>query len=549
MKWSLIAESVWRIRPWTAWALLALYAVPILRLVGFPLQIGNRFFMRVNGLFGRWEQAVCPLRGTVVSLWLAGGAIWYFWLGIERAEHGHFALSFAAGALLLVGWSMRRFKASARMRLLEFARRFPAIHPQEFFDHFFCSSGAVRHALPERPFKEIDPAAIDFRRGAPSARSAGPMRLIAGVASTVWLARLVILAREGGGPEFLRSCASALALVWGTRLAQLAQAAVTVENRERLPAEKGPTVYLFTHQSFLDFAFVPLAVAARAPVEELASTNCLPCFLIAKDHFRDNVLFYRLLGIGRAAEAMGMIFVERRFKGNARAAIDVTDAATSVLLEGKSAIAIFPQGTRAAAYVGPKGERLDGAYYTAGQRSRIRQDGKHLKKGAAYIASAAARRSVGLGIPPVRVVPVAISGTGLVCPRGSAKLLDNVHVRLRVGEPIAVDLHAAVSVEHLHARIDGSLKAAGRVHAELERRFFEDMRKFLEPMEIEEIAIAMKTWRGEDFLVHAILDAIYACPPRRWRPFIGELAHALRNFSTREELLALKGRVAEAVAL
>ena len=40
----------------------------------------------------------------------------------------------------------------------------------------------------------------------------------------------------------------------------------------------------------------------------------------------------------------------------------------------------------------------------------------------------------------------------------------------------------------------------------------------LDTLQIEELAIAMKQWRGEDYLVYATLDCIYACKPRHWRP-------------------------------
>lgn len=549
MKWSLLAESIWQMRPWTAWVVFALYFVPLFRLAGFPVQFGARFFMRINKPFGLWEHLVYPFRDSIVSLWLAGGAVWFFWLGIERGEWSFFLISSSAVFLLFAGYGMRRFRRSAHARLLDFVRRFPSIHPQEFFDHLICSAGAVRHELPQRPFVTIDPSSLDFR-GARAGRAIGLPRLLAGVWSTIRMARLVLLARDEGGPEFLRASASALAVVWGTRMCQLARAAVTVEGKERLPRPGGAEIYLFTHMSFLDFAFVSLALASRPIEGDIAAENHLPSFLIAKDHFRDNIIFYRILGIGRAAEAMGMTFVERREMGSADRAMAVESRALDNLLKERSVLAIFPQGTRAVGYKGPKGERLDGAYYTVGSRKRIKLDGGHLKKGAAYIAAAAAERtfSAGDGVS-VKVVPVAISGTAIACPRGSMRVLAGVHVRLRAGEPIIVDGQSAASVEHLHARIDAALKTAGKVHAELERRFFEDMRGLIDPREIEEVAIAMKPWRGDDYLVHAILDAIYACPPKHWRPFIGELVHSLLNFSTRDELLAMKGRVADSVRL
>jgi len=55
----------------------------------------------------------------------------------------------------------------------------------------------------------------------------------------------------------------------------------------------------------------------------------------------------------------------------------------------------------------------------------------------------------------------------------------------------------------------------------------------------------MKPWRGDDSLLHATLDAIYACAPVRRRALLNELARLLINFASRNELLAFKGRVAD----
>jgi hypothetical protein len=89
-----------------------------------------------------------------------------------------------------------------------------------------------------------------------------------------------------------------------------------------------------------------------------------------------------------------------------------------------------------------------------------------------------------------------------------------------------------------------ALKTLLRVHAMLERRFFEDLRGILSALELEEISLAVKPWRGNDFLLHAILDAIYACPIAARRALLHELARLLINFAPREDLLAFKGRVA-----
>ena len=298
--------------------------------------------------------------------------------------------------------------------------------------------------------------------------------------------------------------------------------------------------------------------------------NCAPSFLLAKDHFRDNPLYYRILGIGKAAAALGMIFVERGEGGSAgRARRVVWEAAEKLVGEGME-LGIYPQGTRAASCVGAEGKRLDSAYYTVGSPERIKRDGAHLKKGAAFIATESAMEIAAAGAEEeLKIVPVAIRGTGIACPRGSRRVMAGVPLRLVVGEPISLSRDAVAGLKspeqdepsceaeeryfefahHLHHRIDTALKTAAQVHGTLERRFFEDIRDMLGAHELEEISLALKPWRGEDCLLHAVLDAVYACPPTEWRRLLGELTHLMLGFAPREEILAFKGRVADQISI
>ena len=129
---------------------------------------------------------------------------------------------------------------------------------------------------------------------------------------------------------------------------------------------------------------------------------------------------------------------------------------------------------------------------------------------------------------------------------------------MRVGNPIIVTPEAIASltnkmdddtrlpfVTKLNTRIDDALKSTFRIHAELERRFFEDTRTMLDALQMEELAIAMKQWRGEDYLVYATLDCIYACKPRYWRSMLGQLTHLILEDAPREDFLELKSKIAQ----
>ncbi len=543
MSWMHIADTIFAVRPWFVPILAALYLVPIVRCLGAPLEFGGRYLMPLNRPFGQWEHLVMLPRDTLVACYLVLGAIWHASLAIRFERLDSAVVAGIAALLIVQACLMRDFRRTAHLKLIAFAARHPEVHPQEFFDHLLCSSGMIRHCLPKQPFRAVDHTNMGFR-SATRLRFCPLHDLIAGAWSTAWLTRLILMAARHWQGEELRAVGSAMALIWAARTAQLIRAEVTVEGRERLTPFGGPEIYLFNHPSFLDFALSPVALSARSQAGDGPKT-CLPSFLIAKDHFRDNPLYYRVLGIGRAAEALGMIFVERGREGNADRGRAVAEQASEKLAAGGGPLAIFPQGTRSLPCVDARGNRLDSAYYTVGPRERIMADGRHLKKGAAHIAVETARKlsEADPGSPGVRLVPVAIFGTGIACPRREHRLRRNCSLRLSIGEPIVLTGTAA-EADKVHQRIDTALKTAARVHATLERRFFEDIRGMLDSLELEEISLAMKPWRGDDFLFHAVLDAIYACPPAKWRMNQGELIHLTLNFAPREQLLAFKGRVA-----
>lgn len=561
MEWTLFATQLFEFRSWVFLVVAVLYVVPLLRLVSFPISLGHPLFMFFNKRLGLFEHAVSWFRDTVIVAYLFLFGLWQLSFGVDTAHRGKIIAGVSALALVALSAANRIWKRNARRRLIDFIRRYPLIHPKEFFDHLLCSSGGIRHALPRQPHRLIDPRHLDFRSKGNRWLPFG--NIVSGIWSTMWCAKLSLLALNWKGREFLREVASALSVIWGTRMAQSARAEVIVENAERLNELHGFNIYIFNHGSFLDFAMAPVAMAARnfpsPPAGEgRGEGNCLPRFLVAKDHFLDNPVFHRILGIGRVAEEMGMVFVERKEK-EAAARLVVEEAAVKLVREGID-FAIFPQGTRAVPKIAANGERLDAGYYAVGRPARMKRDGDHIKKGAAHIATCAAiilaEEKIDAGL---NVVPIAIKGTSVVAPRGSVRIKSNVTVRLKIGEPIVIYPAEVKGIEdnsgqaymdfvrRLHERIDHELKSVVGVHADLERRFFEDMRMVAGPFDIEEMAIAMKPWRGDDYLVHAILDCIYACRPNDWYSLLGRLMYLIRSDASRDKLLAFKSEVVDAI--
>lgn len=565
MNWQGIAHGLWHIRPWLIVLLASIYLIPILRLVTFPVQCGSRIFMRLNKKFGQWEEIISPARDTLVVAYLAGGFVWQIWSWITAGGWRHPAAALVAAILIALTFINRRWKLSANLRLLDFVENFPTIDPREFFNHLLCSEGAVRHRLPKSPFTTLDLSSLDFREGGAGPNASNAV-LACGIWSTIKIARLALLLNRRFGRKILREVAPSLVSIWATRVIQLIRAKVTIEGIDNAPHSDAAQIYLYTHKSFLDFVIAPLVPISLNVRDGIKNRRQVPLFLMATDHFRRNILLYRFVGLGKVAEALGMIFVKRGDRGDLSRAISVSIEATKKILDEGMELAIFPQGTRALPYASLSQERLDAGYYTVGTKARIKADGKHLKKGAAFIATDTALGLIDRKTERnVRIIPIAIHGTAIACPKGSSKIASGVHMRLEIGPPIIIapssmepivgaggDEFEEKRVEfasQLHRRIDQTLKSTARIHGELERRFFKDIHTTYEPLKFDEIAVAMKPWRGEDYLVHAILDIIYTCPPNRWRPFLGELVHLILNHENRDEILAFKGKVADALPI
>lgn len=551
MVWEDIAFDVFAFHLRITIIILALYFVPLVRILTLPLEAGHPFLMRINKKLGQWEHMVSWFRDTVVVVYLLGFAVWNLSFGIYYYWPRWIIMGAAALSLIVISVLNLYWKKKNRGQLLDFVRHFPTINPSEFFAHLICCAGGVRHKLPAAPYHTINPEHVDFRNSRKA--KAGLKNIIVGIWSTIWLAKLLRQALKSRGRRYLREVASSLAVVWGTRLLSLAYAEMIIEGCDKLNGLHGSNIYLFNHLSFFDFAIIPLIMAARTCDSKDKHSN-LPRFLVAKDHFIDNPIFHHVLGIGKVAQETGMIFVERR--GREEEARRAIQNAAQVLVHEGADIAIFPQGSRGYGRVGPQGERIDPGYYVVGGVSRLKRDGDHLKKGAAHLAVNAATALMMEGIQTnVNLVPVAIKGTGIVVPKGSLRLIPNTTIKLIVGETVAVraDEVAGITddqsyndfVRRLHKRIDHVMKTTLKVHADLERRFFEDMRNILEPLYIEEMAVAMKPWRGDDFLIHAILDLIYTCPRKYWRSLLGRLIHLVRSDVPREELLDFKAEIAE----
>jgi len=555
MYWLEIASDIFALR-WTIVVVIgALYLIPLLRLLTLPLSSNHPIISFFNRRLGQYEHAVAWFRDTIGVTYLSLAGVWHFFIGVDIGQWDHIVLGIVCFGFIILSMASYYWKRNGRRQFLDFMCSNPTINPKEFIDNYLCMAGGIRHILPKKVQNTIDPAHLDFR--SPRRKRIGIVRLLSGMWKTITLARLTSLALNWKGKEYFMEAASTVMLIWSSLVAQVAYAEIVIEGIENLADLDGFHIYLFNHLSFLDFMIAPLALGVKLKFVQ-SKVNTLPRFLLAKSHFLNNPILYGVIGLGRFCKEAGMVFVERR--GRESAAKAAAKAAAEKLVRDGIDFAIYPQGTRAPGRAGPSGERIDGGYYAVGTLARLKRDGDHLKKGAAHIATEAALLLKEKGIEAnINLIPVAFKGTGIVAPKGSMRIKPNVTIRMRVGEPIIVkkaDVQGFESsessaytdfVHHLHHRIDMAFKSNLMVHGELERRFFEDMRTLVEQLDIEEMSIAMKQWRGDDYLVHAILDCIYTCKPKYWRPQLGRLIYLIKNDAARDELLAFKGEVAEKI--
>ncbi len=558
MNWFEFADAFFQFRPAIAVIVAVFFAVPLVRTV-WPVICTTPTCIIISARFGIIEVALGWLRGSLVLAYLVGVAAWnaYRWIAVEKAASFNGSAALAAGALALIACHVFYRWRSHRdiFALIEFAVRYPTIYPQEFMTYYYAMRGPLRCALPETPYHRVDPAHIDFRHAQKKTHYT-IVPFIKCVITTMIFARMLLRAERKRGEAYARDFASNIAVIWASYSVYATQSLFRIDGIEKLAQIQLPFIYCFTHSSSLDFALVPLLALAHARSAGITMSP-VPCFLLARDHFIGNPLLHSVIGIGRAAELFGMIFVERRSTSHSTAQ-EVTRSAVAKLLEGTTPIAIYPQGSRARSRTSFDGTRLDAGYYAVGSLNRLKIEGGHFKKGVAYMAIDTARALAARGAESrVAVIPAAFIGAANVLPRRKFAVQLGVSVTLKIGDPIMVTPEMVAALDPVTARdeyvrattslageIDNALKTVFRVHAELDRRFFEDVRGMLHPLKMEEISIAMKQWRKEDYLIYVLLDYLYACRPSEWGSLLGQLVHLILNDAPREELVAFKGRIA-----
>ena len=378
MTWYTLANDVFSLRTEVIVAAAILFSIPILQVITYPFPLRPRILVILSSLGGRWECITGWLRDWIGIPYLVGTIAWNIYLWLPGAQfypwNMHAAIIIGAAALIALNEVARSLRKRSLMALVEWVRTNRAMHPNEFYSSYYAAHGPIHQRLPVSPRQTIDPLYIDARTGR-SKNKPTVWPALRAVNALMIISKLIVLADKRQGPDYAREAASNLSAIVSAKLVQLSQIEFSIEGIDKLRDLKWPIIYCFNHTSALDFNLIPLFMLAHRDACGM-DMPLLPTFMLARDHFLKNPFLHRVIGLGRAAEIMGMVFVERN-KSTRSTAAQAVESSVNALLSGTAPLAIYPQGSRARPTFNANGARMDAGYYTVGSLRRLSRDGGH----------------------------------------------------------------------------------------------------------------------------------------------------------------------------
>lgn len=526
---------------WYIPALVVVYIFPAASLIFFPLK-HFIIFGKFHTFVGRIEWRLSIVRDYILSPLLAAAAVYH---------RQPLLLIFVALSI----WAML-YRRSRKGNLISFVINNNAFDSDCFFALYFATISNMPGVLPVSPPKKLE-RSLDFT-GSKFTPSIWP--ILRGIFYTAALAKLVVRAAKLYNKDVCRDLGDKVAMVWGVKVLKLIQGSLKIEGEENLKSISGSTIFVSEHKSFLDFLLLPMAIG-------LSNINRVHPFraryVAAKDHFYDNKFLYHIIGLGRAMEKLGTVFVDRKNKTRLATAA-VTEATGAIVKDGID-IVMFPQGTRARASTDLNGNRMPVGYYTTGKKENLLKERGHLKKGAAYMALDAVCE-LGKSKRALNIVPVGLWGVGVTAPKGALKIKRGVQLKVNFGKPVrlqASDYEGLMNMqmgspayfaakrgaaESLHIKIDDMLKETGAIKSLLRKRLMIDTRRFLKGEDIERTVEALGVWGADEDLIFSIIDCIYAAPAKKWEPFLRQLCHMITETDrSKEEFINFKKVVVDSI--
>jgi 1-acyl-sn-glycerol-3-phosphate acyltransferase len=429
-------------------------------------------------------------------------------------------------ALAMVGLGLlaRYRRRSGNANAIAYLQAHPDIHPDDFFDIVELNRSVWRPRGPLQ-VRTLCPDKVDFRKG--DVPRWAPDRLLKSFHDTAFLA---YLAMQGYriGTDVGTQIFDPITRLWTTRLAANLHLRLEVTGLEHLRDVQHNAIIALNHESVLDFA---LAFFSVGGVETGRGKRMRLRFLAAKDHFIDNPILYSVMGIGRAIEQAGMIFVDRKKRGEGAKSVH---QAVDAIRKNDVDVAIFPQGTRATAHYDVNGDPYGGGYYTTtkGSIAGIR----FFRSGVSRIAGGLAKHQ------PVDIICVGLEGVGKVMPARRFTSYTNRVVRFTILPPLHLDKQESLDEQVISERIELHLRHAANVHA----RLLNSWQQETGASDEERIAVAqsMAHWDdAPDPAGYAVLDAILTKRIRQRPSLLAEFKQLKEQGFPAEPFMAFRKRI------
>ncbi len=528
----------------------------------FLKQYGPSLRVRdVNAALGKFEYLFGHMRDYTVGVVMTGGAVFNLTMCLLVSSENvstYFYDAFYFGVFALLSLYTYRRHVNTGLKMTEFMRTNPWVHPQEFFDIYYRRLGPLYEPIPVKAERVVDPEDVSYLSG--KSAETGYGRLAYGFYDTAIFARSAFKALDELGSIYGNEVFDVMASLWGSRMIQLFRSSMRVTGAEKFQEVEGKVILVFNHKSHLDFVlnFFALSKARLKNGQPLR-----PRYMAAKDHFVDNKFIYEGIGVGRLIENVDMVFVDRTGKG-----ADAIQQAADILTRRDVSIAMYPQGTRAYGNIGSHRERRDAGFYTAGSAKSLRKELGHLKKGCAFLAldTAIALHKQG-SQEPVNLVFVGIEGTADLVPKGSMKVRTESEVSFNIGNIVRIMPDEVVDyakpgpegpvtdaerryqdrVGQLMRVINDGLIQALNLHTELSDRFISDVREhnLVAAGSWMQIKNALVSWdQHGELLPFQVLDRIYALDPNYRDKYLQRAAELfVQETPEAADLEALNGEV------
>ncbi|OVE82035.1 hypothetical protein BVY03_01945 [bacterium K02(2017)] len=496
------------------------------------------------------EYILAPFRHYLIGLPVAFAFLVYSGLIIFNYTVMSWSLfgSFI-GVIVLMLWTQFS-RAQTNLKAAEFIRIYPQMHPDDFILRYRLDLAWGGMAiLDKRGMTPINPESLDFTTDKRPIQSYFICAKI--LIDTMYFAHLCLFAYRKLGEQYVFEVFDGAASFWGKRILQLAKGHLKVMGLDKLNNLKGSFIYIFNHKSVFDFVLAFLALSTI----KVNNRHVRIRFILAKDHFKDNPLVYKIFGIGKICEAVNMIFIAR--KNPKQSNLDLKKAA-KFIYEKDIDVAIFPQGTRAKGKFNRSMKRRDAGYYTTIRKKDKNSPLSHIRKGSSHLIWDTLNDLYQRGVNEnLNIVFIGINGTGNTLPKSNLKIQTNTDIEFSIGEIIQLnpgilnELFAPQEeaqndpkrdfLDQTNLMINENLVEAMSLHPMLLQRYLTELKgQFrFENDKIAAIHDTIQEISPQSNVVFQLLDHIYSLPSNHWNGYLSQLSQLLLEKPSEERYLNL----------